>query len=64
MKRSVGFKSTFGAPPPSKSWLPRPTGGKEGSWLKVSFELDTEGEKKQREKIEGLLDKLKKKSKE
>ncbi len=41
--------------------LPEKAG--EGSWLKVSFELDQEGEKKQREKIEGLLDKLKKKHK-
>ena len=41
-----------------------PPGAKEGSWLNVSFELDPEGEKKQREKIEGLLDKLKRKSKE
>ena len=41
-----------------------PPGAKEGSWLNVSFELDPEGEKKQREKIEGLLDKLKRKGKE
>lgn len=40
-----------------------PKGAKEGSWLNVNFELDPEGEKKQREKIEGLLEKLKKKSK-
>ena len=50
-----------------KADIPRqllPVGAKEGSWLKVSFELDPEGEKKQREKIEGLLDKLKRKGKE
>ncbi len=41
-----------------------PPGAKEGSWLKVSFELDPESEKQQREKIEGLLDKLKRKGKE
>ena len=38
-------------------------GAKESGWLNVNFELDPEGEKKQREKIEGLLEKLKKKSK-
>ena len=38
-----------------------PPGAKEGSWMNVSFELDLEGENKQREKIEGLLDKLKRK---
>ncbi len=50
-----------------KADIPRqllPPGAKEGSWLNVSFELDPEGEKKQRDKIEGLLDKLKRKSKE
>ena len=41
-----------------------PPNAKEGSWLNVSFELDPEGEKKQREKVEGLLDKLKKKGKQ
>ena len=41
-----------------------PPGAKEGSWMNVSFELDLEGENKQREKIEGLLDKLKRKGKE
>ena len=40
-----------------------PPGAKEGSWLNVSFELDPEGEKRQRKKIEGLLDKLRKKNK-
>lgn len=39
-------------------------GAKEGSWLKVSFELDSEGEKGQREKIRTMLEKLKKKGKE
>ena len=41
-----------------------PPGIKEGSWLNVSFELDPEGEGKQRKKIEKLLDKLKRKGKE
>ena len=36
-----------------------PSSTKEGSWLKVGFELDPEGEKGQREKIERLLEKLK-----
>ncbi|HPQ11611.1 MAG TPA: DUF3006 domain-containing protein [Bacillota bacterium] len=40
-----------------------PKGSREGSWLKVTFELDPEGEKKQREKIEDLLKKLKDKNK-
>lgn len=38
-----------------------PEGAKEGSWLKVSFELDLEGSEKQKEKIQSLLDKLKSK---
>ncbi len=38
-----------------------PKGVKEGSWLKISFELDPKGTKKQEEKIAVLLDKLKKK---
>ncbi len=38
-----------------------PKGSKEGSWLKVSIELDQEGTAKQTEKIEGMLDKLKNK---
>ena len=38
-----------------------PSGTKEGSWLKVGFELDPEGEKGQREKISKLLEKLKNK---
>ncbi len=48
-----------------KADIPRqflPPGAEEGSWLNVSFELDPEGEEKQREKIEGLLDKLKRKN--
>ena len=39
-----------------------PAGAREGSWLKVSFELDPEGAKKQEEKIRGLLEKLKSKN--
>ncbi len=38
-----------------------PEGAKEGSWLKISFELDFEGTKTQEEKIKALLDKLKRK---
>ncbi len=41
-----------------------PTDAKEGSWLNINFELDIEGEKKQREKIESKLERLKRKSKE
>ena len=37
---------------------------KEGRMLTLNFELGPEGEKKHRVKIEGLLDKLKRKSKE
>ncbi|MGI5875457.1 MAG: DUF3006 domain-containing protein [Dethiobacteria bacterium] len=33
-----------------------------GSWLKMSFKPDPAGEKKQREKIEGLLERLKKRN--
>ncbi len=40
-----------------------PQGVKKGSWLSISFELDLKGEQKQREKIEGLLEKLKNKNK-
>lgn len=40
-----------------------PHGVKEGSWLKVGFEMDLKGEQKQREKIESLLQKLKSKNK-
>jgi len=39
-----------------------PPGAREGSWLKVSFELDPEGEAEQRERISKLLDKLKSRS--
>ncbi|MCW3490224.1 DUF3006 domain-containing protein [Dethiobacter alkaliphilus] len=35
-----------------------PEGVEEGNWLKVSFELDQEGTKKQKEKIKEMLDKL------
>lgn len=38
-----------------------PKGSKEGSWLKINFELDKEGTKKQEDKIKAKLDKLKKK---
>lgn len=38
-----------------------PAGTHEGSWLKISFELDPEGTKKQETKIKGLLEKLKNK---
>ena len=40
-----------------------PQGTHEGSWLKVVFELDQEGTKKQEEKIAGLIEKLKNMSK-
>ncbi len=40
-----------------------PEGSKEGSWLKVSFELEIEREKKQRQKMQSKLDKLKYKKK-
>ena len=36
-----------------------PKGAREGSWLKVIFELDQEGTKKQEEKIARLIEKLK-----
>ena len=39
-----------------------PEGVKEGSWLKVSFELDVEEMKKQEEKIKDLVEKLKKRT--
>ena len=41
-----------------------PKGSKEGGWLNISFELDQEGEKNQREKIESKLERLKRKGKE
>lgn len=40
-----------------------PEGSREGDWLEVIIELDPGGTKKQEEKITGLLDKLKNKSK-
>jgi|LSQX01.3.fsa_nt_gb hypothetical protein len=36
---------------------------REGSWLRVGFELDPGGTESQRKKIEGLLDRLKEKNK-
>ncbi len=39
-----------------------PGEAREGSWLKVTFELDLEGTKRQEEKITGLLEKLKSKA--
>lgn len=39
-----------------------PSGAKEGSLLNISFELDPGGEKLQREKIAGLLEKLRNKN--
>lgn len=41
-----------------------PEGAKEGSWLNINFELDVEGEMKQRERIENKLEKLRQKGKE
>lgn len=38
-----------------------PKGAKEGSWLKVSIDIDKAGTKKQEEKIKGMLEKLKNK---
>lgn len=38
-----------------------PKGAQEGSWLTISMELDPAGTKKQEEKIQGLLKKLKNK---
>lgn len=40
-----------------------PEGAREGSWLKVTFELDQKGEIQQREKICNLLEKLRNKNK-
>lgn len=40
-----------------------PEGTREGSWLKVNFELNQERTIKQEEKISKLLNKLKKKNK-
>lgn len=39
-----------------------PKGAKEGSWLKVSFELDPDATKKQEEKVSALLQKLRNKN--
>ena len=39
-----------------------PKGAKEGSWLKVSIDLDIGGTKKQEEKIKSKLEKLKNKN--
>ncbi len=41
-----------------------PADSKEGSWLNISFELDLEGELKQRERIESKLERLKRKGRE
>ena len=38
-----------------------PDGAKEGTWLKISFEINSEGEIEQREKISNLLEKIKNK---
>lgn len=38
-----------------------PEGVEEGSWLRVSFELDPEGTQGQKEKIKDMLDKLSRK---
>ena len=41
-----------------------PEGAKEGSWLKINFELDVKGEIKQRERIKNKLERLKRKGRE
>jgi len=41
-----------------------PEGSKEGSWFKVSFELDIEETKSREDRIKSKLDKLKKKGKQ
>ncbi len=41
-----------------------PKGSKEGSWLKITVEIDQTGAANQTEKIEGMLDKLKNKPRE
>ena len=38
-----------------------PEDAKEGSWLNINFELDIEGEMKQRERIKNKLERLKRK---
>lgn len=40
-----------------------PKGAREGSWLKASFEMDPDGEKRQREKIEAQLQRLRERNK-
>ncbi len=35
-----------------------PEGAKEGDWLNLAFEIDATGTKAQKQKIEGLLNKL------
>ncbi len=40
-----------------------PKGAKEGSWLKFSLELDSEGTERQKKKIEDKLKKLRDKNK-
>jgi hypothetical protein len=38
-----------------------PKGSEEGSWLKVSFKLDPNGEQKQKDKMDRLIGKVKNK---
>jgi hypothetical protein len=38
-----------------------PENAGEGDWIKISFELDPEETEKRRERVQGLLDRLKKK---
>ncbi len=38
-----------------------PAGSKEGSWLDLTISLDPEGERRQRDKIQNMLDRLKQK---
>lgn len=38
-----------------------PAGSREGSWLDFSISLDPEGEHRQRDKIQNMLDRLKQK---
>jgi len=49
-----------------KADIPRallPADAKEGSWLKVTFEIDYDTTRERKERISGLLDKLKNKNK-
>ena len=49
-----------------KADIPRallPADAKEGSWLKVTFETDHDTTRERKERISGLLDKLKNKNK-